>query len=84
VPHIGEYQAEPIEGGDPVALDAAAQEILTGLSAGSDAGFDIRRITDAGSRAGVVIYSLDTRGLAAPPPGASASSRRGSSRPRSA
>ncbi len=136
VPHISEYQAELIEGGDPVALDAAVQEILqvglfqdagsaeeeakrkargvfreavhnsrltletlesltrglaglsgrkvlflvsdgflTGLSARSDAGFDIRRITDAGTRAGVVIYALDTRGLAAPPPGTSASGR---------
>ena len=40
---------------------------LTGLSAYSGAGFDIRRITDACTRAGVVIYSLETRGLTAPP-----------------
>lgn len=136
VPHISEYQAELIEGGDPVALDAAVQEILhegifqdaataeaqarrkalgtfteavynsrltletleglirelsglagrkviflvsdgflTGLSARSGAGFDIRRITDAATRAGVVLYALDTRGLSAPTPGASASGR---------
>jgi VWFA-related protein len=136
VPHISEYQAELIVGGDPVALDAAVQEVLqelsfedvgsaefralakargifaeavhnsrltletlesltrglarlsgrkvlvlvsdgflTGLSAHSGAGFDIRRITDAATRAGVVIYSLDTRGLIAPLPGGSASTR---------
>jgi VWFA-related protein len=136
VPQISEYQAELIEGGDQVALDAAVQEtmqlgmfqdaasaeeqarrkahgifteavqhsrltletlesliralagsagrkvlflvsdgFLTGLAARSGSGFDIRRITDAGTRAGVVIYALDTRGLSAPPPGASASSR---------
>ena len=40
---------------------------LTGLSAYSGAGFDIRRIADACTRAGVVIYSLETRGLTAPP-----------------
>ncbi len=136
VPHITEYQAELIEGGDPAALDVAVQEVmqqslfedrasaeerarvkahgifaesvhgsrltlealegltrglaglsgrkvlvlvsdgfLTGLSARSGAGFDIRSITDAGTRAGVVIYSLEARGLTAPPPGGSASSR---------
>jgi hypothetical protein len=48
---------------------------LTGLSARSGSGFDIRQIADAGTRAGVVVYALDTRGLMAPPPGASASSR---------
>jgi VWFA-related protein len=48
---------------------------LTGLAARSGSGFDMRRIVDAGNRAGVVIYALDTRGLSAPPPGASASSR---------
>jgi VWFA-related protein len=135
VPHITEYQAELIEAGDPLALDAAVQEILqagtfqdvasaeqearsksrgilaeafynsrltletleslclglsgitgrktlffvsdgflTGLGARGEAGFDIRRIADAGTRAGVVVYSLDTRGLVASPPGASAAS----------
>ena len=135
VPHISEYQAELIEANDPLALDAAVQEILqagtfqdigsaeeearrkargileeavynsrltletleslcrglsglsgrktlflisdgflTGLAARGGGGFDLRRIADAGTRAGVVIYSLDTRGLVATPPAASASS----------
>ena len=124
VPHISDYQAEMIEAGDPLALEAAVQEILqsgglqdaasaerearrkarvvlaeavydarltlqtleslcrglsgltgrktvflvsdgfvTGLAAGSGSGFDMRRIADAGKRAGVVVYALDTRGL---------------------
>ena len=135
VPYISEYQAELIEAGDSMALDAAVQEILragliqdvgsaelvartkargifaeavyesrltletleslcrglqgitgrkalflvsdgflTGFPSGSGAGFDIRRIADAGTRAGVVIYSLDTRGIHASPPGGSAAS----------
>ena len=135
VPYMSEYQAELIEAGDPLALDAAIQEImnagqfqdvdsaeaqarqkarvllseavynsrltletleslarglaglsgrkalflvsdgfLTGLSAGSGAGYDLRRIADASTRAGVVVYALDTRGLVASPPAAPASS----------
>jgi VWFA-related protein len=35
--------------------------------------YDMRRITDAATRAGVVIYSIDARGLVAVPPGGSAS-----------
>ncbi len=134
-PHITEYQAELIEAGDPLALDAAVQELvtagtyqdpalprqlahrkaqailaeagndarltlealeslcrglsgltgrkalflasdgfLTGMSARSSRAFDVRRIADAATRAGVAIYSLDTRGLVASPPGMSASS----------
>lgn len=38
---------------------------LTGLSAGGGLSYDIRRITDAGTRAGVVVYALDTGGLRA-------------------
>ena len=38
---------------------------LVGLSASSGLGYDIRSITDAGTRAGVVVYSLETRGLTA-------------------
>jgi len=38
-------------------------------------GYDVRRITDAGTRAGVVVYSLETRGLTAQVPGGSASNR---------
>jgi VWFA-related protein len=49
---------------------------LTGISARSGAGFDLRRIADAGTRSGVVVYALDTRGMVAVPPGGSASSRR--------
>lgn len=37
--------------------------------------FDVRRITDAATRAGVVIYSLDTRGLIAMPASMDASQR---------
>jgi VWFA-related protein len=47
---------------------------LTGLAAKSGAGFDVRRIADAATRAGVVIYALDTRGLVATPTAMSASS----------
>ena len=36
----------------------------------------MRRIADAGTRAGVVVYALDTRGLVAAPPGAGAASLR--------
>ncbi|HXK09911.1 MAG TPA: VWA domain-containing protein, partial [Vicinamibacteria bacterium] len=39
---------------------------VTGRSVHSGAGFDIRRIIDASTRAGVVIYSLETRGLTVP------------------
>jgi len=35
--------------------------------------YDMRRITDAATRAGVVIYSIDARGLVATPPGGDAS-----------
>ena len=125
--HITEYQAEMIVAGDPIALDAAIQEVLAmgifpdagsaerearsrarivlaeavhnsrltlealesvcrglsgitgrkalflvsdGFIAGLSAGltFDMRRIADAATRAGVVVYSLDTRGLIGLPP----------------
>jgi VWFA-related protein len=46
---------------------------LTGLAANRGTGFDIRRIVDAATRAAVVIYSLDTRGLVATTPVADAS-----------
>ena len=135
VPYISDYQAELIEGGDPTALDAAVQDIitalgfndpnaaeqearnrareivteavynsrltlealeglcrglsglsgrktiflvsdgfLTGIGTGTGMSFDVRRIVDASTRAGVVIYAIDTRGLMASPPVASASS----------
>jgi VWFA-related protein len=136
VPYITDYQAELIEAGDPLALDAAVQEImlagtfqdrgsaeeiarrkargvlaeavydarltlealerlcrglsgltgrkavflvsdgfLTGVSARSGQTFDVRRIADAATRAGVAIYALDTRGLVASVPATTASSR---------
>src|SRR5262249_1204980 len=46
---------------------------LTGLSSGSGLSFDIRRIAGAATRAAVVIYSLDTRGLVGSSPAMSAS-----------
>ncbi len=48
---------------------------VTGLTAGSPLSFDVRRITDAGTKAGVVVYALETRGLTAPSPGGSVESR---------
>jgi len=135
VPYLTDYQAELIELGDPLALDAAIEEVMSaglfqdrqtaedearrkarevvaeavydsrltlealeslcrglaglsgrkalflisdgflmGLTARTGTAYDVRRITDAGTRAGVVVYSLDTRGLMASPPVASASS----------
>jgi VWFA-related protein len=46
-----------------------------GLGTANSQVFDVRRITDAATRAGVVIYSLDARGLVATPAGANASDR---------
>jgi VWFA-related protein len=48
---------------------------LTGLQIEGRAAFDIRRIADAGTRAGVIVYGLDSRGLQAAGPGSSAASR---------
>ena len=137
IPHLTEYQAEMIEAGDPLALDAAVQEIvssglllddesarveavrrarvvmaeaiensrltltaleslcrglagvsgrksvilvsdgfLAGLSTRSDLAYDVRRIADASTRAGVVVYALDTRGLISGLPAAAPSSPR--------
>ncbi|HXY39676.1 MAG TPA: VWA domain-containing protein [Vicinamibacteria bacterium] len=47
---------------------------VTGMIGGSGASFDLRRIADAATRAGVAVYSLDTSGLTASPPMADASS----------
>lgn len=47
--------------------------LLGGLNNGRQ--FDVRRITDAATRAGVVIYSLDARGLVAMPSSMDASQR---------
>jgi VWFA-related protein len=46
-----------------------------GLGTANSQVFDVRRITDAATRAGVVIYALDARGLVATPPLGNASSR---------
>ncbi len=46
---------------------------LVGLGAAENRGFDVRRIVDAATRAGVVLYALDTRGLIADVPGGEAS-----------
>ena len=45
------------------ALFLVSDGFVTGLSARSGAEFDLRRIADAGTRAGVVIYALDAGGL---------------------
>jgi VWFA-related protein len=46
---------------------------LVGLGAAENRAFDVRRIVDAATRSGVVLYALDTRGLIADVPGGSAS-----------
>lgn len=46
---------------------------LLGLGSSQGREYELRRITDAATRAGVVIYSLDTRGLVAVIPGGDAS-----------
>jgi VWFA-related protein len=47
----------------------------SGLALQSRAGYDLRRITDAGTRSGVIVYALDSRGLQASNSGFSASNR---------
>ena len=61
----------PITGRKVVVL--ASDGFLIGLGALETSAYDVRRITDAATRAGVVLYSLDTRGLVAEPPGGAAS-----------
>jgi VWFA-related protein len=57
------------------AIFLLSDGFLTGLSTNrSSSGFDVRRIADAATRAAVVVYSLDTRGLIASAPIASAAS----------
>jgi VWFA-related protein len=53
----------------------ASDGFLTGLVGEGRAAFDMRRIADASTRAGVAIYSLDTRGLVSMTAGRAASSR---------
>ena len=52
----------PLPGRKVVVL--ASDGFLIGLGAAENRAFDVRRITDAATRSGVVLYSLDTRGLA--------------------
>jgi VWFA-related protein len=61
----------PITGRKVVVL--ASDGFLIGLGALESSAFDVRAIADAATRAGVVLYSLDTRGLVAEPPGGAAS-----------
>jgi VWFA-related protein len=46
---------------------------LIGLGAAENRAFDVRRIVDAATRSGVVLYALDTRGVVADVPGGEAS-----------
>lgn len=61
----------PLPGRKVVVL--LSDGFLVGLGAAENRGFDVRRIVDAATRAGVVLYALDTRGLLADVPGGSAS-----------
>jgi len=61
----------PLPGRKVVVL--ASDGFPVGLGAAENRAFDVRRITDAATRSGVVLYSLDTRGLTADVPGGSAS-----------
>jgi len=63
----------PITGRKVVVL--ASDGFLIGLGALETSAYDVRKITDAAARAGVVLYALDTRGLVAEPPGGDASFR---------
>lgn len=61
----------PLAGRKVVVL--ASDGFLIGLGALETSAFDVRQISDAATRAGVVLYALDTRGLIAEPPGGAAS-----------
>jgi VWFA-related protein len=61
----------PLPGRKVVVL--VSDGFLVGLGAHENRAFDVRRIVDAATRAGVVLYALDTRGLIADVPGGSAS-----------
>jgi VWFA-related protein len=62
-----------LQGRKVVAL--VSDGFIPGLGTHGAAGFDVRRIADAGTRSGVVLYALDTRGIIATSAGRSASSR---------
>ena len=61
----------PVPGRKIVVL--VSDGFLVGLGAAENRTFDVRRITDAATKAGVVLYALDSRGLVADVPGGSAS-----------
>lgn len=61
----------PLPGRKVVVL--VSDGFLVGLGAAESRAFDVRRIVDAATRSGVVLYALDTRGLVADVPGGSAS-----------
>ena len=61
----------PLPGRKVVVL--VSDGFLVGLGAAENRAFDVRRIVDAATRSGVVLYALDTRGLIADVPGGSAS-----------
>jgi VWFA-related protein len=51
----------PLEGRKAVVL--ASDGFLVGLGTRSTQAYDLRKVVDAATRAGVVVYGLDTRGL---------------------
>jgi VWFA-related protein len=61
----------PLPGRKVVVL--VSDGFLIGLGASENRVFDVRRIVDAATRSGVVLYAVDTRGLIADVPGGSAS-----------
>ncbi len=61
----------PLPGRKVVVL--VSDGFLVGLGAAENRAFDVRRIVDAATRSGVVVYALDTRGLIADVPGGAAS-----------
>jgi VWFA-related protein len=61
----------PLAGRKIVVL--VSDGFLIGLGALETTAFDVRKIADAATRSGVVLYALDTRGLVAEPPGGAAS-----------
>jgi VWFA-related protein len=63
----------PLTGRKIVVL--VSDGFLIGLGALESTAFDVRKIADAATRSGVVLYSLDTRGLVSEPPGGQASFR---------
>ena len=61
----------PLPGRKVVVL--VSDGFLIGTGASENRIFDVRRIVDAATRSGVVLYAVDTRGLVADVPGGSAS-----------